>query len=392
MDNQRQISNGMKCIDEIPASELKGKRVLVRTGLDLPLDAQGVVSDFFRVEKSLPTLEYLQKAGARVIILSHIGRDPEQTNAPVEKALSKYLKVSYIPDHFGHAAKAAVEVMKPGEVVLLENLRQHYDLEKVRDEEFAKSFASLGDIYVNDAFTNSHRDHASMTVLPKFLPHYAGLLLKEEVRHLEEALHPPRPALVIIGGTKFETKDPVIRSFIDVYDRVFVVGAIANDVLRARGLPVGVSKVSDHAPERGVAEHPHLIALADVTVECPDNQARVRKVEAVGEEERIVDIGPDSVKSVAEHIAKAQFILWNGPTGIYEQGYTMYTQQIAELVASAHERGAEVVIGGGDTIAAIEAGGVDKERLGFLSTGGGAMLEYLLNGTLPAIEALGQGV
>jgi len=378
----------MRSIDTVPADELKGKRVLVRTGLDLPLDASGNVSDLFRAEKSLPTLEYLQKAGARIIILSHIGRDPAQTNAPVAKALSKFLKVTYVPDHFGHIAQAAVGAMKPGEIVLLENLRQHYDLEKAKDEEFAKGFADLGDIYVNDAFTNSHRNHTSMTVLPKFLPHYAGILLAEEVSHLEEALRPPRPALVMIGGTKFETKDPVIRSFIDVYDHVFVVGAIANDVLRARGLPVGRSKISEHAPEKEVATHPHLVALTDVTVEGSESQARVKKVEDVGEEDKIVDIGPDSVKAVATHIESAQFILWNGPTGIYEQGYIAYTQQIAEMVARAHERGATVVIGGGDTIAAIEAAGVDKKRLGFLSTGGGAMLEYLLKGTLPAIEAL----
>lgn len=378
----------MKCIDEVPAHELKGKRVLVRAGLDLSLDTNGKVSDLFRVEKALPTLEYLQKAGARVIIISHIGRDPAQTNAPVASALSAFLNVTYVPDHFGHAATSAISAMKEGEIVLLENLRQHYDLEKACDEVFAQSLAQLGDIYVNDAFSNSHRSHASMVGVPKFLPHYAGFLLRDEVAHLEEALHPPRPALVIIGGTKFETKDPVIRAFIDVYDHVFVVGAIANDVLRSRGFSVGRSKVSDHAPEKEVAMHPHLLVLADVTVEDAEGQARVKTPEDIGTEDKIVDVGPDSVRAVAPYIEKAEFILWNGPTGIYEQGYISYTQQIAELVAQAHERGAKVVIGGGDTIAAIEIAGVDKERLGFLSTGGGAMLEYLLKGTLPATEAL----
>ena len=378
----------MKCIDELPAGELKGKRVLVRAGLDLSLDTNGEVSDTFRVVKAVPTLEFLQKAGARVIVISHIGRDPSETNAPVAKALSKFLKLTYVPDHFGPAAKDAIAAMKPGEVILLENLRQHYDLEKAKDETFAKGLAGLADIYVNDAFSNSHRDHASMTVIPKYLPHYAGLLLRDEVSHLQEALHPPRPALVIIGGTKFETKDPVIRAFVNVYDHVFVVGAIANDVLRARGFPVGRSKISEHAPEKEIAMHPHLIPLADVTVEGPDGRASVKKPQDVGAEDKIVDIGPDSIRAIAPVINKAAFILWNGPTGIYEQGYISYTQQVAQLTAQTVARGAEVLIGGGDTIAAIEAAGVPQEKLGFLSTGGGAMLEYLLKGTLPAITAL----
>src|SRR3989344_1868699 len=378
----------MKCIDELSAAELNGKRVLVRAGLDLSLDTNGEVSDTFRVVKAVHTLEFLQKAGARVIVISHIGRDPSETNAPVAKALSKFLKVTYIPDHFGPAAKDAIAAMKPGEIILLENLRQHYDLEKAKDETFAKSLSALGDIYVNGAFSNSHRDHASMTVIPKYLPHYAGFLLRDEVNHLQEALHPPRPALVIIGGTKFETKDPVIRAFVDVYDHVFVVGAIANDVLRARGFPVGKSKVSEHAPEKEIAMHTHLVPLADVTVENSDGQASVKKPQDVGPDDKIVDVGPDSVKAIAPIIEQAAFILWNGPTGIYEQGYISYTQQVAQLAARAVEGGAEIVIGGGDTIAAIEAAGVPPEKLGFLSTGGGAMLEYLLKGTLPAIAAL----
>jgi phosphoglycerate kinase len=378
----------MKCIDEVPASELKGKRVLVRAGLDLSLDNQGNVSDLFRVKKACPTLEYLQKAGARTIILSHIGRDPSSTNAPVAKALSEFLKVSYVPDLFGPMAKDAVDAMREGDILLLENLRQHYDLEKAKDETFAKNLASLGEIYVDDAFSNAHRDHASMTLTPKYLSHYAGFLLRDEVQHLEKALHPPRPALVIVGGTKFETKDPIIRSFLNVYDHAFVVGAIANDILRSRGLPVGRSKISEHAPEKEVATHPHLIALTDVTVEGPDGQSRVKKVENVEAGDKIVDIGPDSVAAVAPFIQQAAFILWNGPTGVYESGYISYTQQIAQMIAGAAGRGAQAVIGGGDTLAAIEAAGVPAESLGFLSTGGGAMLEYLLKGTLPGIAAL----
>ena len=379
----------MKCITDIPVEELKGKRVLVRAGLDLSLEADGSVSDVYRVEQALPTLRYLQEAGARTIIISHIGRDPQQTNAPVAKALSAFIKVAYVADIFGRVAIDMVAAMQPGDVVLLENLRQHYDLEKAQDMDFAKSIAALGEIYVNDAFSNSHREHASMVTLPKLLPHYAGLLVRDEVNNLNEALKPPHPAFVMIGGSKFETKGPVVKSFLQTYDHVFVVGAIANDILKARGFAIGRSKVSDSVPDVAISTHANLVPLPDVTVEGLDGHASVKKVEAVGADDMIVDIGPDAVAAVAPFIEQANFILWNGPTGIYEKGYTTYTKQIALMIAHRVAEGATCVIGGGDTIAAIDAAGVDKTKLGFLSTGGGAMLEYILQGTLPAISVLG---
>lgn len=376
----------MKCIDELSAAELKGKRVLVRAGLDLSLDKNGEAIDELRLQRAPQTLKYLADAGAKVIILSHIGRDTTNTNAPVARALQKYIKVFYIPDLFGAAAKDAIAAMRDGEVVLLENLRQHYDLEKANDETFAKNLASLGDIYVNDAFSNSHRAHASMVGISKFLPSYAGFIVRDEVAHLSEALHPTHPALAIIGGAKFETKDPVIRSFLSTYDHVCVVGAIANDVLRVQGFPVGRSKISEHAPEREVVANPKLIGPIDVTVEREDKQAMVKKPDAVESGDKIVDIGPDTVAKLAPVIAEARFIIWNGPSGLYEDGYTAYTLAIGELLSKSD---AKKVIGGGDTIALLEDNGMDGAKLGFLSTGGGAMLEYLLKGSLPGIEALG---
>ena len=375
----------MKCINELSANELKGKRVLVRAGLDGSLDKDGEVIDLLRVQKACPTIAYLKNVGAKVIILSHVGRDPQLTNEPVARALKKYLPVVYVADLLGPVARGAVETMQDGEIVMLENLRQYYDLEKANDETFTRTLASLGDIYVNDAFSNSHRPHASMIGISKLLPSYAGLLLRDEVAHLSEALHPEHPALAIIGGAKFETKDPVIRTFLSRYDHVCVVGAIANDVLRVQGFPVGRSRVSDHAPERDVVENPKLISPVDVTVERLDMQARVKVPKDVEEGDKIVDIGPDTVAKLAPVIADARFIIWNGPTGLYEDGYNSFTLAIAELIA---ESDAKKVIGGGDTIALLQENGIPEERLGFLSTGGGAMLEYLLKGTLPAIEAL----
>ncbi len=375
----------MKCIDELPAADLKGKRVLVRAGLDVSLDKNGDVIDLLRVQKSCPTLAYLQKAGARVIILSHIGRDPSLTNEPVARALGTYLPVFYVPDMFGAVAKEAIRAMKDGEILMLENLRQQYDLEKANDEVFARELAALGEIYVNDAFSNSHRPHASMIGIPALLPSYAGFLLRDEVAHLSEALHPEQPALAIIGGAKFETKDPIIRSFLNRYDHVCVVGAIANDVLRVQGYPVGRSRISDHAPESDVVSNPKLIAPVDVTVEREDKQARVKAPSDVEPGDKIVDIGPDTIQKLAPIIASARFIIWNGPTGLYEDGYTSYTLAIAELISHS---AAKKVLGGGDTIALLQENGVAEDSLGFLSTGGGAMLEYLLHGTLPGIDAL----
>ena len=375
----------MKRIDELSKSELRGKRVIVRAGLDVALDKNGSVIDKLRIERSLPTLEYLRSAGARVIILSHIGRDPSLTNEPVARALQEHLPVHYIPSLFGPVAKSALSAMKDGDIVLLENLRQEYEREKANDVEFARELADLGEIYVNDAFSNSHRAHASMVGISAFLPSFAGLLLSDEVEHLSRAIEPEHPALAIIGGAKFETKDPVIRSFLNQYDHVVIVGAIANDVLRVKGFPVGRSLISEHAPAKDVVENSRIICPIDVTVEDENKQAKVKDPKDVTESDKIVDIGPDTIGTLAPLIAMAQFVIWNGPSGLYEDGYTHYTEAIAELLA---ESGATKIIGGGDTITVLKNSGVDTTKLGFLSTGGGAMLEYLLKGTLPALEVL----
>jgi phosphoglycerate kinase len=377
----------MKCIDEVPAGELKGKRVILRSDFNVPLDNDGKASDVFRLKKGWATVDYLSKAGAKVIALSHIGRDPEESLAPVAEALKQFGHVVYVPDLLGPAAQSAVAAMKDGDVLLLENLRRD-PRETDNREDFAKELAAYGDMYVDDAFAAAHRAHASIVGIPKFLPHYCGLLMRDELSALAAARSPQSPSFAILGGAKFETKAPLIKLLLEKYDHLFITGALANDVFQAKGLPVGISLVSKEKPTQDVLDHPHFLAPVDVTVETPDKQSQVKKPEAVAAEEKIVDIGPDSVALIAPHIEQANFILWNGPTGMYEGGYKQYTQAIAELIEHAVARGAKSVIGGGDTIAAIEESGVDESKLGFLSTGGGAMLEYLLQGTLPGIEAL----
>jgi len=376
-----------KCIDEVPVEELKGKRVLVRAGFDVPLDDKGEVADLFRVKRSAETIKYLSSVGARTIILSHIGRDPKETNAPVSKALESHVSHTYVPEIDGHAARNAIQVMDDGDVLLLENLRQD-PREIANNDAFAKELASLGEIYVGDAFSVAHRAHTSIVGIPKHLPHYGGLLMRDEVTELKKARVPDRPSFAILGGAKFETKAPLIKTLLGSYDHLFVTGALANDVYKAQGFPVGRSLISEEAPTPYILNHPHFLAPRDVTAQRNDGQASVKKPEAVEADDKIVDIGPDSIALIAPYLDKANFILWNGPTGLYEEGFASFTHAIAGMIMRRVADGAHAVIGGGDTIAAILDSGIGEDQLGFLSTGGGAMLEYLLAGTLPGIEAL----
>lgn len=376
-----------KCIDEIPAEELRGKRVLVRAGFDVPLNEHGEVADLFRVRRSAETLKYLSAAGARTIVLSHIGRDVHETNEPVSRALQHHVPHLYVPEIDGHAARNAIQVMQDGETILLENLRQD-PREVANDDGFAKDLASLGEIFVGDAFSAAHRNHASVVGVPKYLPHYAGLLMRDEVMELTKARVPAAPSFAILGGAKFETKAPLVKALLGSYDNLFVTGALANDVYKAQGFPIGRSLISKESPTPYVLSHPHFLSPTDVTVQKNDGHAFVKKPGDVEADDKIVDIGPDSVRLIAPFMENANFILWNGPTGLYEEGFASYTHAIAEIIARRVDEGAHAVIGGGDTIAAILESGVPEDRLGFLSTGGGAMLEYLLTGSLPGIAAL----
>ena len=376
------------------AGNLKGKRVIVRVGFNVPIKAHRVDDDF-RLKQALPTIEYLKKRGAKIILISHIGRDQKATLRPIANYYNrkKNFKVGFIPDIESSTTQAMIENMQEGSVMLLENLRR-YPGEVANDTAFAKKLAALGDVYINDAFSVSHRKHASIVGVPKYLPSYAGLLFQEEVKHLSMALDPKHPFLFILGGAKIVTKMPLLKKFIKIADTVFVGGAIANDLFKAKGIEVGKSLVSKSI--RGLkqlAEEDRLVLPKDVLVECGKN-GRVRSLEKIGENDVIVDVGEQTRKEYKMLLKGKKFVVLNGPVGWYEKGYDKGTKKLLKVLSdlsdlSAGRQGsrAKVIVGGGDTVALVSKMRLEK-KFHFVSTGGGAMLDFLADGKLPGIDAL----
>ncbi len=373
----------MKSVRDIPV--LHDIPVLVRAALNVPF-VDGKVAGTYRLQRALPTLEFLRSEGARVVVVSHIGEQGTETLAPVAEELNtKLRRVTFCPTSIGEEARAAVRALHPGDIVVLENLRRHPG-EVKNDPKFAKELAHLGDVFVQDSFDTCHRKHASIVGVPTFLPSYAGLILVEEERELRKALTPEQPALAIIGGAKFSTKQPVITKLLANYDTVFVGGALANDFFKASGISIGASLCSATPPEglQKLQQNPKVRLPLDVRVRSKDKQIRVRKITEIEEGEYIVDHGPQTEELLVHLVSHAKTVLWNGPLGEYEHGYTQATDVLARAMAASTARS---IIGGGDT-------GTEVEKLGllddysFVSTGGGAMLEFLASGTLPGIAAL----
>lgn len=370
-----------RTLADMPSVE--GKRVLVRSELNTPIE-EGHVADAYRIEKAVPTLRWLSEKGAKVIVTAHLGRNPEDSLEPVFHELVKlFPNVQFVKDVVGEEAKKAVEGLKDGDMLLLENVRSHPG-EKKNDPEFSKALASLADYYVDDAFGNTHRTDASMIGVPAVIPGFAGLLVEDEVEKLSKGLNPESPSLFILGGAKFETKEPLLEAILSRYDHIFIGGALANDFLKAKGLPIGVSLVSEDTSKVGeILKSEKILLPHDVVVEGPHG-VETKKVEDVGAEDKIVDVGPESVATLNTYIARAKFILWNGPLGLYEGGHKGGTEEVARHVAEAEGFS---VVGGGDTDEAIRDLGLE-DKIDFISTGGGAMLDFLVDGELPAVEVL----
>ena len=362
--------------------DVRGKRVLVRAAFDVPIE-EGKVVNAFRIVRALPTITALTAAGARVIIISHIGRDPRGTLAPVYDVLKEQIPLTYIPALRDKEVAGAVAAMQDGDVLLLENLRSD-EGEKANDPAFAAELASYADYYVNDAFSVAHRAHASIVGIAPLLPSFVGNSFEEEYTELQKAMEPKPPALFILGGAKFDTKSPLVEQYLETYDHVFVGGALANDFFKARGYEIGQSLHSDiDLANSPLLTHPKILLPIDVTTVSAEG-ARTTAPDNVRPDEKILDAGPDTIAMLAKHIKAAKTILWNGPLGDYEHDCEKYTLECAKLVA---ESDAYSIIGGGDTIAAIEPLGLG-DQFSFLSTAGGAMLVFLETGTLPGIDAI----
>ena len=344
---------------------LKGKRVVVRVDFNVPI-VGGKITDNFRIKKGIPTIKYLIDKGAHITILMHLGKDGSSDINPV---IQEFFRLSKLP-------KDKVSFEK--------NVRS-FKGEEENDPKLGKYFASLGDIYVNDAFSVSHRAHASIVGVVKYIPGYAGLQLEEEIKQLSAVFKKPkRPFLFILGGAKFSTKMPLIKKYLEVADYVYVGGALANDFLETKGLSVGVSLV-DHTMNvpQSMLKNKKIILPTDVLVDTGSERV-VRKVEEIGIKENILDIGPESTRALGEYIKKAKMILWNGPMGKYELLGGGSTKDLLKLIARTKTTS---IIGGGDTVQMISEMKMEK-KFTFVSTGGGATLDFLAKGTLPGIKAL----
>jgi phosphoglycerate kinase len=394
-----------KTLASLSATDLSGKRALVRVDFNVPLDEQGNITDDTRIRAALPTINDLTQKGAKVILASHFGRpkgvDDKLRLTPVAKRLSELLgkEVIKTDDCIGDDVSAKVGAMQNGQVLLLENVR-FYKEEESNDSEFAKKLAANADIYVNDAFGTAHRAHASTEGVTHYLtPSIAGYLIEKELQYLQNAIeNPQRPLAAIIGGSKVSSKIGVIETLLDKCDKLIIGGGMVFTFYKARGLNVGKSLVEDDklelaksleelAKEKGVT----LLLPTDVVVAdafSADANTQTVSVENIPDGWMGLDIGPDSVKVFQEALADCKSVIWNGPMGVFEiDKFAVGTFAIAHTLAEIGKTGATTIIGGGDSVAAVEKVGL-ADQMSHISTGGGASLELLEGKILPGIAAL----
>jgi phosphoglycerate kinase len=384
-----------KTVEDI---DVQGKKVLVRVDFNVPIK-DGQVGDDTRIRAALPTIEYLLDRGAAVILCSHLGRpkggvQPEFSLRPVAEHLGQLIDkpVKFSEETIGPAAEKAAAELKPGDVLVLENTR-FYPGETKNDPEMARQLSALADLYVNDAFGSAHRAHASTEGVAKYLPAVAGYLLEKEIRYLGQAIaNPARPFIAILGGAKISDKIGVIRNLLKKAEQVLIGGGMANTFFKAQGYPIGESLVEDEALETAkelLAEGGNRLRLpVDVVIADRfenDAERRIMSMGPVPDGWRILDVGPQTVDSFGRIIDEAGTIVWNGPMGVFEfPRFSEGTFGIARAIASSE---ATSIIGGGDSIAAVQEAGV-AEKITHISTGGGASLEMLEGLVLPGLAAL----
>jgi phosphoglycerate kinase len=400
-----------KTVANLSAADLAGKRVLMRADFNVPLDDQGAITDDTRIRAALPTIQDLTSKGAKVILSSHFGRPKGDDFAsrvsdkyrltPVATRLSELLGKTVVKadDCIGEDVAAKVGAMQNGDVLMLENVRFHPEEEK-NTPEFAQQLASIADLYVNDAFGTAHRAHASTEGVTKYLrPSVAGFLIEKELKYLQAAIESPQhPLAAIIGGSKVSSKITVIETLLEKVDKLLIGGGMIFTFYKARGLSVGKSLVEDEfielaktleakAKEKGV----ELLLPTDVIVAdnfAADANSQVVSVESIPDGWMGLDIGPESVKLFQAALADCKSVIWNGPMGVFEfDQFAKGTEAIARTLADLTKQGCTTIIGGGDSVAAVEKVGV-ADQMSHISTGGGASLELLEGKELPGIAAL----
>lgn len=386
--------------------DVRGKRVLERADFNVPLDDAGGIADDTRIRASLPTIAYLLDNGASVVLMSHLGRpkgklDPKYSLKPVAERLGELLgrPVRLAPDCVGPEVERMARELKPGDVLLLENLRFHPE-EEANDPGFARQLAGLGDVYVNDAFGTAHRAHASTEGVTHAVPvSVAGFLMEKELSFLGSALeHPKRPLVAISGGAKVSDKIAVLDRLIDLADAVLIGGGMANTFFKANGLFVGDSLVEDDKLDearrlmvKAAVAGKRLQLPVDVVVAnkfAADAEKAITTPDQVADGWRILDVGPQTIVAFGEILAGAQTVVWNGTLGVAEfPAFAQGTNALVGLLVERTAEGATTIVGGGDSAAAVEAAGA-ADKMTHVSTGGGASLEFLEGRTLPGVAAL----
>jgi len=403
--NQENKSVAKKTIATLTEADLTGKRVFVRCDFNVPVDADRNITDDTRIRAALPTIQTLTSKGAKVILASHFGRpkgvDEALRLTPVAKRLSELLGQTVVKtdDCIGDEAVAKVAAMNNSDVVLLENVR-FYPEEEKNDPEFAKKLASVADLYVNDAFGTAHRAHASTEGVTKYLsPCVAGLLVEKELKFLQDAIeNPKRPLAAIVGGSKVSSKIGVIETLIDKVDKIFLGGGMIFTFYKARGMSVGSSLVEDDKLElartleaKAKAKGVQFLLPTDVLVAdkfSAEANTQIVSVDAIPDGWMGLDIGPDSIKTFQSALADVKSVIWNGPMGVFEiDKFAKGTEAIAHTLAELTPTGTTTIIGGGDSVAAVEKVGL-ADQMSHISTGGGASLELLEGKVLPGIAAL----
>jgi phosphoglycerate kinase len=386
---------------------LKGKRALLRVDFNVPLNKDGTISDDTRIRATIPTIQEVIKLGGKVILMSHLGRPkgvtPSCTLKPCAQRLGELLKkpVQFVSDCIGPQVEKAIAQMKEGDILLLENLR-FYDAEEhpEKDPEFAKKLASLGDVYINDAFGTAHRAHASTAVIAQYFPGKAaaGLLLLKEIHALGSSLlNPKRPFVAVIGGAKISTKIGVLRSLLEKADSLLIGGAMAYTFMKAKQIPTGDSPVENDMLEEALLimddaqkSGKTLLLPVDIVVASEFRDGSPSKIvsarDGIPDGYQGMDIGAKTIEQWTPVLAQAKTIFWNGPVGVFEfPSFATGTRALAQAIASC--KSAFSIVGGGDSIAALEQAGL-QSSVSHVSTGGGASLEFIEQGTLPGIEAL----